>query len=85
MPSLTSLHPARLNVPSLSSPERKSSTARSPSNLPASLSQPARRPKVLPAEVRALLEARAVVVDHLAVDVVADVAVEDEVAVLLVV
>jgi len=53
--------------------------------LPASLSQPARRTKVLLAEVRALLEARAVVVDHLAVDVVADVAVEDEVAVLLVV
>lgn len=51
----------------------------------ASLSQLARRVKVLQAEVRVFLEAKAVVVDHRAVDVAEDVVVEDEVAVPLVV
>jgi hypothetical protein len=50
-----------------------------------SLSQLARRVKVLQAEVRVFLEAKAVVVDHRAVDVAEDVVVEDEVAVPLVV
>jgi hypothetical protein len=51
----------------------------------ASLSQLVRRVRVLQAEVRVFLEAKAVVVDHQAVDVAEDVVVEDEAAVLLVV
>ena len=51
----------------------------------ASLSQLARRVKVPQAEVKVFLEAKAVVVDHLAVDVAEDAVVEDEVAVPLVV
>lgn len=85
MLSLISPPRARLSVPLLSSPARRSSIARSLFSLPASLSQLARR--VLQAEVRVFPEARvkADVVDHQAVDVAEDVVVEDEVAVPLVV
>jgi hypothetical protein len=83
-PSLTSPHQVRLSVPLLNSPERKSLIARSLFSLPASLSQLARRVKVPQAEVRVFLEAKAVVVDHLAVDVAEDAVVEDEAAVPLV-
>jgi hypothetical protein len=53
--------------------------------LPASLSQPARRVKELPVEVREFLEVKVVVVDQLAVDVAEAVDVEPEVAVATVV
>ena len=46
--------------------------------MPASLSQLVRRVRVPQAEVRVFLEAKAVVVDHLAVDVAEDAVVEDE-------
>jgi hypothetical protein len=76
---------ARLSVLLLSSQARRSWTARSLFNLPASLSQPARRVKELPVEVREFLEARVVVVDQLAVDVAEAADVELEVAVATVV
>jgi len=82
-PLLTSPHQVRLSVPLLNSPERKSLIARSLFSLLASLSQLARRVKVPQAEVKVFLEAKAVVVDHLAVDVAEDAVVEDEVAVPL--
>jgi hypothetical protein len=85
MPSSISPPRARLSVPLLNSPARRSLIARSLFSLPASPSQLARRVRVLQAEVRVLLEAKVAVVDHLAVDVAEDAVVEDEVAVLLVV
>jgi hypothetical protein len=85
MPSLIFPPQAKLNVPSLNFPAKRSLSARSLFSLPASLSQLARRVRVLQAEVRVFLEAKAVVVDHQAVDVAEDVVVEDEAAVLLVV
>ena len=78
MPSSISLHQVRLSVPSLSSPERRSLSARSLFNLPASLSQTPRRVRVLPAVVRGLREVRAAV-DNLVVDVAE--AVDEEAAV----
>jgi len=62
----------------LNFPERRSLIARSLFSLPASLSQLVRRVRVPQAEVRVFLEAKAVVVDHLAVDVAEDAVVEDE-------
>jgi hypothetical protein len=85
MPSSISPPRARLSVPLLNSPARRSLIARSLFSLLASPSQLARRVRVLQAEVRVLLEAKVAVVDHLAVDVAEDAVVEDEVAVLLVV
>jgi hypothetical protein len=85
MPSSISPLQARLSVPLLNSPVRRFLIARFLFSLRASLSQLARRVKVLQAEVRVFLEAKAVVVDHRAVDVAEDVVVEDEVAVPLVV
>jgi hypothetical protein len=85
MPSSISPPRARQSVPLLNSPAKRFLIARSLFSLPASLSQLARRVRVLQAEVRVLLEVKAVVVDHRAVDVAEDVAVEDEVAVALVV
>jgi hypothetical protein len=76
MPSSISLHQLRLSVPSLSFLARRSLIVRSLFNLLASLSQPARRVKVLLVEEREFLEVKEVAVDHLAVDVVEDVAVE---------
>jgi hypothetical protein len=55
--------------------------ARSLFSLPVSLNQLAIRVRVPQAEVRVPLEAKAVVVDHPAVDVAEDVVVEHEVAV----
>lgn len=85
MPSSISLPRVRLSVPLLNSPGRRSLIARSLFSLPASLSQLARRVRVLQAEVRVFLEAKVAVVDHQAVDVAEDAAVEVEVAVPLVV
>jgi hypothetical protein len=75
MPLSTFLHQARPNAPLLSFLERRSLSARFPSSLPASLSQLARRPRVLPAEARVSLVARAVAAELqvVAVDVAVDV------------
>jgi hypothetical protein len=62
----------------LNFPERRFLIARSLFSLPASPSQLVRRVRVPQAEVRVFLEAKAVVVDHLAVDVAEDAVVEDE-------
>ena len=70
-------------MPLLNSPARRFSIARSLFSLPASLSQLARRARVLQAEVKVFLEAKVAVVDHLVVDVAEDAVVEDEVAVPL--
>jgi hypothetical protein len=84
-PSSISPPRVRLSAPLLNSPARRYLIARSRFSLLASLSQLVRRVRVLQAEVRVFLEAKAVVVDHQAVDVAEDVVVEDEAAVLLVV
>lgn len=71
-------------MPSLSSPARRSSTARSLFSLRASLSRMLRR-QTLPRQVRRLkMERRAISAEHLAVDVAVAVAVEAVIAALAV-
>lgn len=67
---------ARLSVPSLSSLERRSSIARSPSSLLASRRRAQRRVKVLRVEERDNLEVRVVAADNLDEAVAVDVAAE---------
>jgi hypothetical protein len=85
MPSSIYLHPARLSVQSLSSLAKRFSTARFLYNLPASLSQPARRVMEQPVEAKVFPEAKVAAVDHLDVAADAHVDVEPEVAVAIVV
>lgn len=83
MPLSTFQHQLRLSGPLLSSLERRSLSARSLSNLPASLSQLARR-ALPPVEVRELQVekvVRVLAVDHRVADVAEDVDVEAAVVV----
>jgi hypothetical protein len=85
MPSSTSPPQVRQSVPLLNSQARRFLIVRSPFNSPASQSQPGRRPRERPVEVRVLPGVKAGVADNLAVVVVADAVVVDEEDVLLVV
>lgn len=74
-----------LNVPLLNFQARRSSIARSLFSLHVSPSRMPRRVRLLTVEVRVVLEAKVVVVDHLDEDVAVDADVEDEATVLPVV